>query len=144
MSIRTDNELNKLNFESVPRPKGCQNSAYRPPAQPSVCLWIGCHLKAGFASVSLKISQLNKLQPSHSTPRIACLGKNLDSWQGVQDMVGDGPYRTRDPFCCFWMTRNVKRGPEATIWTVDPSGRSTNLLIWMVLTCRSICCFCPF
>ena len=24
------------------------------------------------------------------------------------------PYRTRVPFCCFGMTRNVKRGPEST------------------------------
>ena len=24
-------------------------------------------------------------------------------------------YRMRDPFCCFCMTRNVKRGPEDTI-----------------------------
>ena len=41
------------------------------------------------------------------------------------------PYRTRVPFCCFGMTRNVKRGPESTIWVVDPSGRSTYLLMWM-------------
>ena len=40
-------------------------------------------------------------------------------------------YRTRVPFCCFGMTRNVKRGPESTIWMVDPSGRSTYLLMWM-------------
>ena len=64
--------------------------------------------------------------------------------EGCTNQNPEKAYRTRDPFCCFWMTRNVKRGPEATIWTVDPSGRSTNLLIWMVLTCRSICCFCPF
>ena len=42
------------------------------------------------------------------------------------------PYRTRVPFCCFGMTRNVKRGPESTIWVVDPSGRSTYLLMWIV------------
>ena len=46
------------------------------------------------------------------------------------------PYRTRDPLCCFGMTRNVKMGAESTIWMVDPSGRSTN-------GCRAICCFCP-
>ena len=43
----------------------------------------------------------------------------------------DKTYRTRVPFCCFGMTRNVKRGPESTIWMVDPSGRSTYLLMWM-------------
>ena len=45
------------------------------------------------------------------------------------------PYRTRDPLCCFGMTRNIKMGAESTIWMVDPSGRSTN-------GCRTICCFC--
>ena len=55
------------------------------------------------------------------------------SWQpfGDRRKSHKPSYRTRVPFCCFGMTRNVKRGPESTIWMVDPSGRSTYLLMWM-------------
>ena len=44
--------------------------------------------------------------------------------------MNEKAYRTRVPFCCFGMTRNVKRGPESTIWMVDPSGKSTYLLMY--------------
>ena len=52
-------------------------------------------------------------------------------------------YRICCPLCCYRGYKKCEMVPETAIWTANPFCRSTYLLMWVVPSHRTLCCFCP-